>query len=35
MAMPTMKSLITTRRSDLASPSVMGAPVSNNTAQTR
>ena len=35
MAMPTVKNLITTRRSDLASPSVMRAPVSNNMTETR
>lgn len=29
MAMPTVKNLITARRSDLASPSVMHAPDSN------
>jgi len=35
MAMPAVKNLITARRSDLASSSVMRAPVSNNMAQTR
>lgn len=33
MAMPTVKNLITARHSDLASPSVMHAPDSNQMAE--